>query len=126
VKLNVQHHNLRSTHELDSLVESRILALQPRLQIDEANVRLECRLEASPAYGVRIHLVTPGTDVFAEGRDHTIRAAVKKAIAEIDSRLDHREARRRQRARSNLQAPAARARNAYAGRQKQTQAREPL
>jgi ribosome-associated translation inhibitor RaiA len=116
MKLNVQHRNLRSTHEVDALIENRILSLQPRLQIDEAHVRLECRFESSPAYGVRIHLVTPGPDVFAEGRDHTIHAAIRKALGEIESRLDHRAAKRRQRARSNLQEPAARARNGQARR----------
>jgi ribosomal subunit interface protein len=116
MKLNLQHHNVRSTHALDSLIENRILALQPRLRIDEAHVRLECRFESSPPFGVRIHLVTPGPDVFAEGRDHTIHAAIHKALGEIESRLDHREAKRQQRARSNLQAPAARPRNGQAGR----------
>jgi ribosome-associated translation inhibitor RaiA len=116
MKLTLEHHNLRSTHELDSLIENRILALQPRLQIDEAHVLLECRFESSPAFGVRIHLVTPGPDVFGEGRDHTIHAAIQKALGEIESRLVHRQAKRQQRARSNLQAPATRARNGHSGR----------
>ena len=116
MKLDLQHQNVRSTHALDSLIENRILALQTRLQIDEAHVRLECSFESSPAFGVRIHLVTPGPDVFAEGRDHTIHAAIHKALGEIESRLVHRAAKRQRRARSNLQAPAARARNGQARR----------
>lgn len=111
MKLNVLHYNLRSAHGLDSAIESRILAMQSRLQIEEANVRLECRSESSPAFGAWIHLVTPGPDVVAEGRDHTIRAAVNKAMGEVEAKLVHREAKRLQRVRGNLQAPAARARN---------------
>ena len=80
MKLTVQHHHLRSSDDLDSLIENRILALQPRLQIDEAHVRLECRFEESPAFSVHVHLVTPGPDVFAESRDHTLRAAFAKAL----------------------------------------------
>ena len=106
MKLNVQHHNLRSTHELDSLIEERILALQSRLQIDEAKIRLECRWEESPAYRVAIHLVTPGSDVLAEGRDHTIRAAIAKAVADIEAKLGDRARKPLRRARSNLQTPA--------------------
>jgi ribosome-associated translation inhibitor RaiA len=106
MKLNVQHHNLRSTHELDSLIEERILALQPRLQIDEAKIRLECRWEESPAYRVAIHLVTPGPDVLAEGRDHTIRAAIAKAVADIEAKLGDRDRKPLRRLRSNLQTPA--------------------
>lgn len=116
MKLNVQHFNVRSTHELDSLIENRIFALRPRVHIDEALVRLECRFERSPAFGVRIHLVTPGPDIVVEGYDHTLLAAIRKAVAEIDTRLAHRDAKRLQRARSNLNSPAARARNSNAWR----------
>ncbi len=106
MKLNVQHLNLRSIHELDSLVEDRILALQPRLQIDEANVRLECRWEESPAYRVAVHLVTPGPDLLAEGRDHTLRAAIHKAVADIEDKLGERARKPLRRSRSNLQLSA--------------------
>jgi ribosome-associated translation inhibitor RaiA len=106
MKLNVQHHNLRSTHELDSLIEERILALQPRLQIDEARIHLECRREESPAYRVSIHLVTPGPDVLAEGRDLTIRAAIAKAVADIEAKLGDRARKPLRRLRSKLHTPA--------------------
>lgn len=106
MKLTVQHHHLRSTDDLDSLIEERILALQPRLQIDEANVRLECRFEESPAFSVRIHLVTPGPDVVAESRDHTIRAAVIKVMAALEEKTGRRALKRFRRIRNNLQAPA--------------------
>ena len=106
MKLTVQHHHLRSSDELDSLIENRILALQPRLQIDEANVRLECRFEESPAFSVRVHLVTPGPDVFAERRDHTIRAAIEKVMADVEAKISNRFEKRRRRTRSSLQEPA--------------------
>ena len=61
MKLITQHRNLRSTDELDSLLEERILAFEPRLQIDEARVRLECNWEESPACRVAIHIVAPLT-----------------------------------------------------------------
>jgi ribosome-associated translation inhibitor RaiA len=106
MKLTVQHHNLRSSDELDSLIENRILALQPRLQIDEANVRLEWCHEESPAFSVHIHLVTPGPDVIAESRDHTIRAAVNKVMAGLEEKIGSRALKRLRRRRSNLQEPA--------------------
>ena len=105
MKLTLEHHHLRSTDELDSAIEERILALQPRLQIEEANVRLECHYEASPAFRVRIHLVTPGPDVFAEGRDHTIPAAIDKVMSELTARIGHRLRKRRRRARGSHQEP---------------------
>lgn len=105
MKLTLEHHHLRSTDELDSLVEERILALQPRLQIDEANVRLEHRRESSPAFHVHVHLVTPGPDVFAEGRDHTLRAAIEKVMAVLEVRIGERMEKRLRRVRGNLQDP---------------------
>ena len=106
MKLTVQHHHLRSCDDLDSLIENRILALQPRLQIDEAQVRLECRFEESPAFSVRVHLVTPGPDVFAESRDHTIRAAIEKVLTQIEAKITNRFEKRRARVRSNIQEPS--------------------
>ena len=108
MKLTVQHHHLRSSDELDSLIENRILALQSRLQIDEANVGLECRFEQSPAFTVRVHLVTPGPDVLAERRDHTIHAAIEKVMADVEAKIGNRFAKRRRRIRSNVQDPALR------------------
>ena len=106
MKLTLQHYHLRSTDDLDSLIEERIIALQPRLQIDEANVRLECRFEESPAFVVRVHLVTPGPDLVAESRDHTIRAAVNKVMAALEEQSHQRARKRIRRMRSNLQEPA--------------------
>ncbi len=106
MRLTVQHNNLRSTHEVDSLLEERILKLEPRLQIDEARVTLECRWDESPSYRVAIHIVTPGPDLQAEGQDHTLRAAIGKALGSLDDRLRHREQKPARRVRSNLQIPS--------------------
>lgn len=105
MKLTVQHHQVRSTDELDSMIEERILELQSRLQIDEANVRIACHHETSPTFSVHIHLVTPGPDVLAEGRDHTLRAAIEKVMSGLEGRIGDRVERRRQRVRGNLREP---------------------
>lgn len=105
MKLITQHHKVRSTDELDSMVEERILAFEPRLQIDEARVRLECNWEQSPSFRVAIHIVTPGPDLLAEGRDHTLRAAIGKAVALLEDRLRDRSRKQLRRRRSRLQVP---------------------
>ncbi len=107
MKLTVQHHQIRSTDELDSLLEEHIFELEPRLQIDEARVCLECRCDTSPAYRVAIHIVTPGPDLQAEGQDHTIRAAIGKAFLNLETQLRDREHKPIRRVRSNLQTPVA-------------------
>ncbi len=106
MKLTVYHHNIRSIHEVDSLVEERLLKLGDPLQIDEARVRLEWQRELSPACRVAIHIVTPGPDLQAEDCDHTIRAAIGKALANLEGRLQHREHKPLWRLQSKRQLPA--------------------
>jgi ribosome-associated translation inhibitor RaiA len=104
MRLNVQHLNIRSLDTLDSWVERQILALGERRQIDESNVRLIRLLDASPAYQVHVHLVTPGPDVFAESRDHTLRAAFAKAMTQLRGQITSRATKRLQRLKTNLKA----------------------
>jgi ribosome-associated translation inhibitor RaiA len=102
MRLNVQHRNIRSLDALDSWVEKQIFALGQARQIDEANIRLVRLENASPAYQVNVHLVTPGPDVFAESRDHTLRAAFTKAVAQLREQITSRAGKRLQRIKSNL------------------------
>lgn len=104
MRLNVQHLNIRSLDVLDSWVEKQIFALGQARQIDEANVRLVRLENSSPAYQVNVHLVTPGPDVFAESRDHTLRAAFAKAMTQLREQIASRTAKRLQRIKSNLKA----------------------
>lgn len=112
MKLTLQHLSIRSTDALDSWVEEQIFALREWLRIDEANVRLVHRPGASPAYQVRVHLVTPGPDLIAEGCDHTLQAAFAKMLAQIHTQITTRATKRLRRIKSNLSAPAAKSRNA--------------
>ena len=76
---------LRSKHQKTSPsfaanVAERMEELNRMLQIDEARVVVDRHPEASPAFRVAAHLVTPGPDVFANAVDHTLAAALKKAL----------------------------------------------
>ena len=110
MRLNVQHLNLRSLDRLDSWIENQIFALGETRQIDEANVHLMRQPDASPAYQVKVHLVTPGPDVFAESRDHTLRAAFAKAMQQLRGTITSRAAKRLHKLKSELSAPAAKTR----------------
>jgi ribosome-associated translation inhibitor RaiA len=97
MKVTVEHAWIPSTDHIDSLVEDRILALSQRIVIDEARVRLECSRDVSPKYRVSVHLVTPGPDLLADERDHTLPAAIQKVMERLEARLDHRDNKRRRR-----------------------------
>ena len=101
MKLTLQYNNIRSSGSFEALMESLLTALQPTLKIDEAIVRFEQSREASPAYRASVHLVTPGPDVIAEGRDHTLLAAINKVIASLKDKIGHRSLKRLRRIRGN-------------------------
>lgn len=102
MRLNVQHLNLRAIDQPGEWIEKQLRALGATRQIDEANVRLVRLEDASPAFQVHVHLVTPGPDVFAESRDHTLRAAFAKAMTQLREQITSRAAKRLQRLKSNL------------------------
>lgn len=99
MKLNLQYFNVHSTGGIESLVEHQLIALQPTLKIDEAIVRIEESRETSPSFRAWVHLVTPGPDVIAEGRDHTLLAAINKVINALKQKIGHRALKRLRRIR---------------------------
>ena len=115
MKLNLQHRHHQSSPAFIALLKEQLDLLQ--LRIDEARVLVERRLEASPAFRVAAHLVTPGPDVFAEGVDHTLRAALQKTIAQLEARIDHRHLKRAWRGQNHFKT-ASPARLASAGSRK--------
>ena len=104
MRLNVQQRNIPSSDSFHSWVEMQLHALGALRQLDEANVRLVRLPDASPEYQVHVHLVTPGPDVFAESRDHTLRAAFAKAMSQLHEQITSRATKRLQRIKSNLKA----------------------
>jgi len=106
MRLNLQHFSIPSTDALDSWVERQIFALGRLRQIEEANIRLAHYAGTSPAYQVNVHLVTPGPDVFAEGRDHTLRAAFMKVMAGLREQIVSRTKKRLQNLKGKLRARA--------------------
>lgn len=102
MRMNVQHLNIRPLDRMDAWVDKQLRALGATRQIDEANVRLVRLENASPAFQVHVHLVTPGPDVFAESRDHTLRAAFAKAMTQLREQITARATKRLQRLKGNL------------------------
>jgi ribosome-associated translation inhibitor RaiA len=105
MKLTIQHYDVRSTDELDSLVEEQLLSITPRVHIEEAVVTLGCYRDRSPACRALIHLVTPGPDLQVEGTDHTVVAAFRQAMSDLDRELDRRSRQRAWQRRSQRQQP---------------------
>jgi len=90
MKLNVSYHHLRAVDAPHALVAKHLQPLNDRLRIDEARVRLDRSPHHSPSFSVRVHLVTPGVDVVAIGRDHTLAAALRKVMAHLETKIRER------------------------------------
>lgn len=94
MKLTLKHIHHSPSASFTALIEQHLSAIGKSLQIDEARVVIERRLEASPPFHISAHLVTPGPDVFAEAMDHTLRAALLKTVEQIEARIDHKRVKR--------------------------------
>ena len=97
MKLTLTHRNHAPSTSIVEMIQKELKSLLPDLQIDEARVRLERSLTASPPFSVSFHLVTPGPDVIVKSSDHTLRAAILKAFDRIANKIGHRRAKRVQR-----------------------------
>lgn len=106
MKFVIKHSAITAVKAVEARVRKQIGALQPLRQIDEAIVHLACEGEASPPFRVHVHLVTPGPDVVAEARDHTLAAALVKVMKQLAQVIGVRAEKRRTRLKGNLQAPA--------------------
>ena len=94
MKLTLTHLNHAPSASIVEMIDKDLKALQPDLQIDEARVHLERSLTDSPPFSVSFHLVTPGPDVIVQATDHTLRAALIKAVAAVRGKIDHRNLKR--------------------------------
>ncbi len=91
INLSTSPPDLRKASE--PWVAERLAGIGERRRIDEAIVKVTRHAEGSPAWEIFIHLVTPGPDLAATTRDHTLAAAFSKNLLELEDILDAREAK---------------------------------
>lgn len=101
MKITLSTSPLNLNEASETWVEERLAGIGERRRIDEAIVKVIRHAEASPPWEIFIHLVTPGPDLTATTKDHTLAAAFAKNLAELEDILDAREAKRTGRHRGN-------------------------
>lgn len=106
MKLTLKHFNIAGGPGLHASIKSHLNSLTSILKIDEALVSLSRYHASSPAFHVKIQLVTPGPDVFAESNDHTLQAAISKVVKQLQEKVSRRSQKRLQKIKSNLSSPA--------------------
>jgi ribosomal subunit interface protein len=95
MKLDFSLRGWKSSPTLHRLVESQLEKLQAFVSVGNAQVVLEHQPGSTPAWSARAHLEVPGPDLRAEARDHTVRAAWRKVMAELDAQVGRKLDRRR-------------------------------
>lgn len=69
-------------------------------RVDEVRVTLDRPEQASPPWQLSVHLVTPGPDLMAHARGHTVAAAIAEAARELREQLRRRRVKMTRRLRS--------------------------
>ena len=96
LNIRLRRINAPSAAKTTTLLRERLLSLARLRKIDAAHVSLERDPEAS-TFRVSAHLETPGPDIRAEARDHTLHAAALRVVAQLQRLIGARNARRRER-----------------------------
>jgi len=100
MKIMICHVPHEPSPSLTLLIEREMEDLLRSHPIDEARVSIESRPEASPAWRVAVHLVTPGRDFFAASGEPTRYAALRKVFDLLENEAKLRNAQRTRRTRA--------------------------
>ncbi len=103
MKTTLQYRSLNADVASAHLVQEHLNHLQSLTDIEAAQVILERQREATPAFRARMVLVVPGPDYHADAVDHTLAAALHKAVENLKRQILARQAKCRVKAKSNLQ-----------------------
>jgi ribosome-associated translation inhibitor RaiA len=117
LNIRLRRINAPSAAKTTSLLREQLLSLARIRKIDAAHLSLERDPEAT-TFRVSAHLETPGPDIRAEGRDHTLHAAALRVLVQLQRHIRSRNARRRERLSDRAghpRAPMQRMAGSYAG-----------
>ncbi len=114
MKLLLLYRGLKARPAWQALVEAQFKRLQNLAAVVSAKVTLEWQRGIKPAFRVLALLEVPGPDFHAEARDHTLQAAVLKAVKDLERQIRSRKARRADRWKTNLQLGMTPSRSSFA------------
>lgn len=89
--ITVKTLNIKKGDKVIDWLKSRVAELSRMRKLDAAEVVLEYHHHETPGYIVKAHLATPGPDITAEGRDHTIHAAALRTLSELHKKIKNRQ-----------------------------------
>lgn len=114
MKLTLIYRGLKTQPAWQRLVEEQLKRLQSLAAVVSAQVTLERQRGLKPIYRVLALLEVPGPDFHTEASDHTLQAAVLKAVKDLERQISSRNARRADRWKTNLQLGMTPSRSSFA------------
>ena len=103
MKTTFRYLGLNANAASTQLVQEHLKHLQSLTDIEAAQVFLQRQRESTPAFRARLVLVVPGPDYHAEAVDHTLAAALHKAVENLKRQILARQTKCRVKVKSNLQ-----------------------
>jgi len=97
MKVLLLYRGLNARAFWQNLVEAQLKKLQSLASIACARVTLELRSEVGPPFRVKALLEVPGPDIHAEASDHTLAAALRKVVRNLERQIQARRTRLAQR-----------------------------
>ena len=103
MKPSLRYRGLNPPGAYDHIVQEHVTLLQKLTDIESVDVLLERQREGTPAFRAHVVLVVPGPDYHADTVDHTLTAALHKAVENLKRQILARQTKRRVKGKSNLQ-----------------------
>ena len=103
MKTSLRYLGVYAQAAWNRLVQEQLSFLQKLTNIESAQVVLERQREDTPAFRAHVVLVVPGPDFHADAVDHTLAAALHKAVENLKGQIRVRQSKRRVRGKRNLQ-----------------------
>jgi len=103
--MNIQLH-IRGLHigsQMRASLEQELERLETGNFITAAAGVLEHQRDAAPPFRASVLLSVPGPDIHAEARDHTLKAAWLKVVADLQKQIEQRKRRPEVRLKENRQ-----------------------
>jgi len=103
MKATLRYIGLNAHATWQNLVLEQLHRLKSLTDIESAEVMLEQQRDSAPAFRARMLLVVPGPDFHAEAMDHTLAAALHKAVEDLARQIRARQTKRRVKNKCKLQ-----------------------
>lgn len=97
MNMQISYSGCFKLNSRETAISQVLETLRDNVRVDLAKVRVERSEDSAYPFRVNAHIVTPGPDVIAEGRDYTFEAALRKLKQGLMKAVQQRKEKRERR-----------------------------